>query len=110
METIWKSSRRKQEKDAVILKPSFGSLELISFLQRGNYEEIELVGIVSNICVISNAILAKTALPEAEVIVDAHCVASNDRQLNQAALQVMQGLQIQVKIYKPIKTYPAKIT
>ena len=92
-----KVAEEKQEKDAVILKPSFGSLELISFLQRGNYEEKEMVGIFYNIYVNSKAILSKSALPEAEVIVDAHCVASNDSQLNQAALQVMQGLQIQVK-------------
>ena len=92
-----KVAEEKQQKDFAILKSSYGSLELIPFLQKGQYGEIELVGIVSNICVISNAIIAKTALPEAEITVDAHCVASNDNQLNQAALQVMQGLHIQVK-------------
>ena len=52
---------------------------------------------VSNICVISNAVLAKTAQPETEIYVDALCTASNDDSLNFAALSVMDSLQIEVK-------------
>lgn len=84
-------------RDSIIIeKPVFGALELIPFLQKGDYKLVELVGVVSNICVISNAILAKTALPEAVIVVDARCTASNDPSLHQKALDVMQGLQIQV--------------
>jgi len=52
--------------------------------------------VVTNICVISNAILAKAALPEAEIIVDVSCTASYDESLNQKALDVMQGMQIKI--------------
>ena len=83
-----------KEGDRRFLKPAFGSGELFDYLRSSDYESIELAGVVSNICVISNAVLAKTALPEAVVTVDSACVASNDESLNEAALKVMAGLQI----------------
>ena len=57
---------------------------------------MELVGVVSNICVLSNAVIAKAALPEAEILVDAECTASNDEQMNDKALDIMEGLQMKV--------------
>ena len=60
------------------------------------FKSIELVGLVSNICVISNAVLAKAACPEVPVIVDAACTASFDDSLNEKALDVLEGLQVQV--------------
>lgn len=51
---------------------------------------------MSNICVISNAVLAKAACPEVPVIVDAACTASFDDSLNEKALDVLEGLQVQV--------------
>mgnify|MGYP000960592189 CR=1 FL=1 len=86
----------QDQKDRVFKKPAFGSAELFDFLRSTPYQSIELVGVVSNICVISNAVLAKTAQPETPVLVDAACVASNDPALNEAALNVMESLQIQV--------------
>lgn len=77
-------------------KGTFGSMELAGYLAQRGYDAVELVGVVSNICVISNAVLAKAALPEAEIIVDAACTASNDDALNEKALDVMEGLQITV--------------
>ena len=76
-------------------KNTFGSLELAAYLQQHGYNEIELAGLVSNICVLSNAILAKTALPEAVIIVDPQATASADPKLHQQTLDVMRGLQIQ---------------
>ena len=78
-------------------KSCFGSAELFSYLQEKTYAQVELVGVVSNICVLSNAVLVKTALPETPVIVDASCTASNDPILHEKALDVMEGLQIQVR-------------
>lgn len=86
----------KNDNDVCFNKNSFGSPELFRYLCDHPYESIELVGVVSNICVISNAILAKTALTEVPVTVDAACVASNDDSLNEKALDVMESLQIKV--------------
>lgn len=77
-------------------KPTFGSAALFDYLRERDYAAIELCGLVSNICVISNAVLAKTALPEAEIVVDAKATASFDEGLNEAVLAVMRGLQITV--------------
>jgi len=84
------------DSDMAFCKNTFGSDELYEYLKRTPYESIELVGLVSSICVISNAILAKTAQPETPIIVDASCTASHDKHLHQAALDVMSGLQIEI--------------
>ena len=85
-----------RDDDRLFTKPCFGSAELFDFLRGSGYCLIELVGVVTNICVISNAVLAKTALPEAEVLVDAAYCASNDKALHEKALDVMESLQISV--------------
>ncbi|MDR0999855.1 MAG: cysteine hydrolase [Clostridiales bacterium] len=75
-----------QYDDKRFYKNTFGSSELYEYLKSATFERIELVGLVSHICVISNAVLAKTAQPETPIVVDADCVASYDQKLNQAAL------------------------
>jgi len=80
----------------VICKHAFGSFDLAMMAMEKGYDSIELVGLVSNICVITNAILLKTAQPEAEIIVDASCTASFDKKLNEETLDVLEGLQITV--------------
>lgn len=88
---------RADENDLYFEKSTYGSDALYEYLKKNEYESIELCGVVSNICVISNAVLAKTAQPETEIYVDAQCTASNDDSLNSAALSVMDSLQIEVK-------------
>lgn len=83
-------------RDLVIEKPTFGSMELMEIAEEEQFEQVELVGLVSNICVLTNAVLLKTALPEAEIIVDAACTACADAELNEKALDIMEGLQITV--------------
>lgn len=77
-------------------KPTFGSLELANWLKGQQYDQIELCGVVTNICVVSNAVLCKAALPEAEILVDPACVASPDPAAQQAALNVLQSVQVTV--------------
>lgn len=82
--------------DIVIKKPSFGSLELADILREKKFDEVELCGLVTDICVVSNAIIAKAALPEAKITVDANACASFDKSAHNAALQVMKSVQIDV--------------
>ena len=77
-------------------KSTFGSDLLYMWLQKHDFESIELIGLVSNICVISNAVLAKTARPEAQIIVDASCTDCFDPLLNQKTLDILEGLQVKV--------------
>lgn len=78
-------------------KPTFPSLELAEYLKGRDYGEVELVGIVSNICVLSNAVMVKAALPNAHIVVDAACTASYDTDLHEKALDVLGGLHIEVR-------------
>ena len=59
-------------------------------------EEIELVGLVSNICVVSNAVVLQSKYPEATVIVDAACTDSFDKGLHEKVLDVLSGFQVKV--------------
>ena len=85
-----------EDSDAKFEKSTFGSLEFAEYLAKNSFSEIEFIGLVSNICVISNAVLAKAALPEAEIVVDSSCTASADADMNRKALDVMRGLQITI--------------
>lgn len=59
-------------------------------------DEIELVGLVSNICVVSNAVTLQSKYPQAAIIVDAACTDSFDKGLHEKVLDVLQGLQVKV--------------
>ncbi|MBQ8580115.1 MAG: cysteine hydrolase family protein [Oscillospiraceae bacterium] len=59
-------------------------------------DEIELVGLVSNICVVSNAVVLQSRYPEATIIVDAACTDSFDKALHEKVLDVLSGFQVRV--------------
>ena len=58
--------------------------------------EIELVGLVSNICLISNAVVLQSRYPEATIVVDAQCTDSFDKSLHEKTLDVLSGFQVKV--------------
>jgi nicotinamidase-related amidase len=60
------------------------------------FEEIEIIGICSDICVISNALILKATFPEANITVDANCCAGTTPDNHKAALAVMKACQINV--------------
>lgn len=82
--------------DRFFEKNTFGSAALFSFLQKQSYQQIELVGVVSSICVLSNAILCKTALPEVPIFIDAACIAAPNPYLQKATLDILKNLQVQI--------------
>lgn len=82
------------EKGKVIEKDTFGSMDLADILS--GYDTIEICGVATNICVMANAVIIKTANPESEVIVDPRCVASYDPDLHKKALDVMRSLSIDI--------------
>lgn len=78
----------------VVDKPAFGSLELIRVVRMLNPAAITLVGICTDICVISNAMLLKAGLPEVPITVDAACCAGVTPERHQTALAAMAACQI----------------
>ena len=58
---------------------------------------VELCGVCTDICVVSNALLIKAALPEADLVVDASLCAGVTPQKHEAALETLRSCQIEVK-------------
>lgn len=83
--------------DKIIDKPTFGSTELQTLLMVEKPEKITLVGLCTDICVISNAMLLKAALPEADITVDAACCAGVTPESHSQALHAMQMCQIEIE-------------
>ena len=81
-------------------KPAFGSIAVGQLLRAASKEEpirsVTLVGLCTDICVISNAFLLKAFLPESEIIVDASCCAGVSRESHQTALDAMRACQITI--------------
>lgn len=82
--------------DKKFIKYSFPSLELGIYLKDKDYQIIELCGLVSNICVLSNAVIAKSALPNAHIVVDNLATKSFDQDLHEKAMDVLEGLHVEV--------------
>ena len=77
-------------------KPAFGSLELARLAAAEDYDEIELCGLCTDICIVSNALIIKAQLPETKVTVDALCCAGTSEESHQAALLTMKTCQVNV--------------
>ena len=84
-------------KEEAVDKPSFGSMELASYLKElDGVESIEFVGLCTDICVISNVMITKAALPEVPVIVDASCCAGVTPESHKNALEAMKMCQVKI--------------
>lgn len=100
----WKIDPRLTElfegNPVIIEKPTFGSTELIDWLDSmiAPHDEIEFVGLCTDICVISNALMAKAKFYDKAIIsCDAICCAGVTPEKHAAALEVMKSCQIIVK-------------
>lgn len=80
-------------------KITFGSVDLPQLIRKAAGEEpftIELIGLCTDICVVSNALLLKANFPEADIAVDAACCAGVTPTTHQAALDTMRCCQIRI--------------
>ena len=88
----------KPEHAKVFDKSTFGSVELARYLSKTNekvgIEQITFIGLCTDICVISNAMLAKAYMPEVTVAVDAQCCAGVTPESHNNALEAMKMCQI----------------
>jgi len=73
-------------------KPTFGYLNWKDY----NLEEVELIGLCTDICVVSNALIIKAMYPEIKVSVDASCCAGVTPESHAAALTTMKMCQVEV--------------
>ena len=84
--------------EQVVDKVTFGSVTLPHIVSKQGepIEEIELCGLCTDICVISNAMILKAAFPEVKITVDASCCAGVTTESHNTALNAMKAVQIEV--------------
>ena len=97
----WEISPQLDVADSIVVdKPAFGSYELMDVLAEIDeitpLEQIEFIGVCTDICVISNAMLAKARFLEVPVVVDGNCCAGVTPESHERALEAMKMCQIQV--------------
>ena len=82
----------------VVDKITFGSVDLPGILKDyGNeIDEIELCGLCTDICVISNAMILKASFPETKIVVDGKCCAGVSVESHKTALEAMKAVQIEI--------------
>ena len=102
----WQLNRRvanalkKIENYEIINKPTFGSDQLAgriaAYCKPEEIESITLIGLCTDICVVSNALLLKAVMPEVKISVDASCCAGVTPEKHLAALETMRSCQVGV--------------
>lgn len=89
----WKIQEDLEVPGAIYIdKPTFGYMDWKDY----NLEEVELVGLCTDICVVSNALIIKATYPEIQVSVDASCCAGVTPESHKAALTTMRMCQVKV--------------
>lgn len=92
---------REERNLTVYEKNTFGSIELAEALRKeyneNGIKSVELIGLCTDICVVSNALLLKAVLPEVPIYVSASCCAGVTPDSHQAALETMKSCQINIK-------------
>jgi len=85
--------------ETVVDKVTFGSVELPQLIKEYGepIDEIQLCGLCTDICVISNAMILKAAFPEVKIAVDANCCAGVTVESHDTALNAMKAVQIDIK-------------
>lgn len=90
----------KDKKYTIVEKKTFGSVELPELIEKaaeGDEFTTELIGLCTDICVVSNALIVKAYFPEMPIAVDAKCCAGITPEAHEAALNTMKSCQIDIK-------------
>ena len=89
----WQISKELEVSEGIYInKPSFGYMNWNEY----NLEEVEIVGLCTDICVVSNALIIKATYPEIKVSVDASCCAGVTPESHEAALTTMRMCQVEI--------------
>ena len=84
------------DSDACFIKNTFGCVKLGEFVRDNKYDIVTLIGVCTDICVISNAMLIKAFAPEVNIEVDSFCCAGVTPESHKNAIEAMKAVQIEV--------------
>lgn len=82
--------------DLHVYKPTFGWLNWADILKCINGDSIEVIGLCTDICVVSNALILRAIFPNVDIICDSNCCAGTSEDAHNSALAVMKSCQIEV--------------
>lgn len=82
--------------EVVFIKSTFGFKDWVHYPYIYRTSAIEIVGVCTDICVVSNALMLRSICPETDIIVDASCCAGTTPEKHKAALEVMKSCHIDV--------------
>ena len=86
----------KGKRARYVKKYTFGSTALPEIIRNEGYDVIHIVGLCTDICVVSNALILKAHYPNAAISVDASCCAGTNKEAHDAALTTMESCHITV--------------
>ena len=86
----------KGKTKCIIDKPSFGSFQLADKAAEGNYEKITIIGVCTDICVVSNALILKGRLPEVSIAVEEGLCAGVTPESHKCAVETMRMCQVDI--------------
>ena len=92
----WQIVEGLHRDEQVFEKNVFGSAELAKFVAEERFDDVTLIGVCTDICVLSNAVLIKTACPEIAVRVFSGCCAGVTPETHEAALCVLRSIQVEI--------------
>lgn len=98
--SVMEAIRRNSGFLNIVKKTTFGAKSLVGNEYKNlmsKVDEINLVGVCTDICVISNALMLKAFFPEAKIIVDAKCCAGTSPEMHENALKAMHQCQIYIE-------------
>lgn len=95
---VWEAALKIGESTnlSMLNKKTFGSTALPELIKCEDYDRVELIGLCTDICVVSNAMLIKARFPELDIAVDSRCCAGVTPESHNAALTTMKMCQIEV--------------
>ncbi len=96
-EELFGEIKELSKEHLVFEKDTFGSSLLFDYLKEHHFDQITLIGLVSYICVLSNAIIAKSANPNAHIIIEKDLTSGVDKKLQSEAFDVLENIHIQIK-------------
>ena len=95
-EKVFEELGKHPRHTSTLNKHTFGSIALPEIIRPLGYDYIELIGLCTDICVVSNAIILKAHFPEIDIAVDASCCAGVTPESHKAALATMKMCQINI--------------